>query len=143
MEALAHTEELSIPRMEAALGLHDMKANAKVFFLFLEAVSPDRKKCLRSRCCLTVTSAVPVLQTRLRAPVELYKLCVVTTRLASLPPDPSVTADLACFAPLCLPCELHANRPGGRTLPLHAGSIRSGGTSAAAASIIFRGRHFA
>lgn len=84
MEALAHTEEFSIPRMEAALGLHHMKANANVvlFFFCWKPSVQTGKIAFWSCCCLPVTLAVPVLQTRLRAPIELYKLCVVTTRLA-------------------------------------------------------------
>lgn len=110
MEALAYSKELSIPRMEASLGLHYMKASANGFGSNL-----SRQEKMSFGAAAVCLSRRPLLFCRQVCPaqIKLCELCVVLTRLASsLSPSNTITAataDLAYFPPLCLLCKLDVN----------------------------------
>lgn len=136
MEALAYSKELSIPRMELPLCLHYMKASANGF-------GSDQSRQEK----MPFGAAAVCLSRRAFCSADKSagsNLNVSFWNHIGLPPSTTITAataDLAYFPPLGLLCELDINGLVGGLL-FHAGSFRSRGTSAAATSIIFRGRHF-
>lgn len=114
--------------------------------MVLEAISPDRKKCLLelllSAChvgcyCSADMSAGSIL--------TVHAVCRFEADCPPLPPAPPPRQPPLLISHISLRCVYCASS----TLTVwwadsffHAGSICSRGTSAAATSIIFRGRHF-